>query len=329
MHIIDIYKQRQPTMFKESPPVLSIEVMPPRNGGHINQLYETIEHLIPFGIRYVSVTHGAGGNLRGGTVAIAALINERYPIEVLAHLTVISASKQEIENNLITLHYLGINNLLALRGDVPYGENEDTIIKQSDYQYAYRLMEKITETNQGHYMLRQSDIEFKNVAENAHYYQGTQTDFSFAGACYPECHKGMGTIDREIEYLKRKCDAGAEFFLTQMFFNNEHYWRFLDKAVAKGITQPIIPGLKPLASAHNAAFIQKMFHCEIPPPLLAALEKHANDTAACRQIGIEHTIRQCEDLLDKDTPGLHFYTMNKDTQITAVLRALQTAGYIV
>ena len=311
MKIIDFYKQQQ---------IFSIEVLPPRNGSPIEDIYHTIKSMLAYDIKYVSITHGAATNLRGGTIAIASLIKHKYNIEVLAHLTCLASTPHEVENNIITLYYLGVENVLALRGDPPYGEPD--ILKHSHYKHASDLLEKINETNQGHYLLRKSDIEFKLVPEGQDYFQGVKTDFSAAAACYPEKHIEASDMETDIDNVKRKVDLGAEFLITQMFFNNEHYWRYAEKLRAKGIDIPIVPGIKPVASYKNIGFLQKMFHCEMPDSLLTKAEQYKDDADAIKKITVEHTIAQSEDLLKNGAPGVHFYTMNKDAQIKEVLRNL-------
>lgn len=272
---------------------LSFEVFPPKREGGVEELYATIGDLIQCNPHFFSVTYGAGGSTRDKTVEIAAHIKNEMRQEVLTHLTCVGSTRDDIRRTLNELKDRHLENILALRGDPPKGA--DVFVKtEGGFGYAGELVELI----------------------------GEYDDFCVAVAGYPEKHIEAPTMDDDLENLKRKVDAGADFIITQLFFMNDHFYRFRDYAVARKIEVPIIPGIFPLFTYSQISRIGSLCDPHIPSLLLDRLYKVRNKNEEVQKYGIEHAILQCEDLLNNDVSGLHFCCMNKSNHVREIVNEL-------
>lgn len=274
--------------YKKKDFVLSFEVFPPKNDNDMESLYKTIYELKELSPDYVSVTYGAGGGTRDKTVEIASKIKNEIKIESMAHLTCVNSSKNFIQTILEQLKSKNVYNILALRGDLPVGAVGDYVW---DFKYAYQLVE----------FIRKND------------------DWSIAVAGYPEGHFDAKDLDQDIEHLKLKVDSGADFIITQLFFDNNDYYRFVDKALKKGIDKPIIPGIFPILNFNAIKKITSLCGAKIPKLLYEKLEKSMDDSLETEKIGIEYAINQVQDLIKNGVKGMHFYTMNRSKQIKEIV----------
>lgn len=297
--------------FKPNNTLFSFEVLPPLKGKSIDSLYKAIDPLMEFKPAFVDVTYhreeyilkqrndGSFDRIstkkRPGTVAICAAIMNKYKVEAVPHIICGGFNKDETENALIDLNFLGIRNVLALRGDNRKEERNFTPEKNGNAN-ALDLIRQITDMNNGVYQ----DQELTNP---------TETNFCIGAAGYPEKHIDAPNIESDLRFLKRKVDAGAEFITTQMFFDNKKYFEYVDRCRAAGINVPIIPGIKPITKKSQYYGLPKIFNIDIPDELCDALE-NAKDDKAARQIGIEWCINQCKELKANNVPALHFYTMS-------------------
>jgi len=289
--------------------LVSFEVLPPLKGGSMGDIFTTLDPLMEFKPPFIDVTYHreefvynkrASGyyektsiRKRPGTVGICASIMHRYGIDAIPHLICGGFSVEETENALIDLHFLGINNVLALRGDARQFEDK-FIPEPGGHKYAVDLVRQIHEMNQGMYL--DSNIE-----------NGTPTDFCIGVAGYPEKHFESPNFAMDIAYLKEKIDAGASYIVTQMFFDNQHFFRFRDACKKAGINVPIVPGLKPVTKKYQLNSIPRKFFINFPEQLVQ--EIHAADDKHTKQIGIEWCVQQCLELKKEGVPCLHFYTM--------------------
>lgn len=304
-------------------PIISLEILPPTKGKSIDSIYSHLNPLMEFKPAFVNVTYHraeqvykkrADGNFerveirkRPGTVGICAALMNKYKIEAIPHLICGGFSKEETENALIDLHFLGVQNVLALRGDAAANEKFFTP-HPNGHRYAEDLVKQIIGLNKGHYM--EEDIM-----------DGVKTDFCIGIAGYPEKHFEAPNLDTDIYYLKRKIDLGADYITTQMFFNNQHYYHFVDKCREHGLTVPILPGLKPLTSKRQLTMIPSIFNVEVPVDFYNEMMK-AKTEADCDKVGEEWLLEQCRDLLKNNVPVLHFYTLGKPQVIYNVLKRL-------
>ena len=291
--------------------LFSFEVLPPLKGKSIESLYQGIDPLMEFNPAFIDVTYHReefierprkdGGydkistKKRPGTVAICAALMNKYKVEAVPHLICGGFSKDETENALIDLAFLGIENVLALRGDNLKNER-NFVPEKNGNSNALDLIRQIADMNNGVYQ----DQELQNV---------TETNFCIGAAGYPEKHSDAANMVSDLKFLKRKVDAGAAFITTQMFFDNQKYIDYVAMCRAAGIMVPIIPGIKPITTKGQLRALPKIFNMDIPEPLASELEKAKDDTAA-RQIGIEWCIQQCKELKSLEVPALHFYTMS-------------------
>ncbi|MDO9559199.1 MAG: methylenetetrahydrofolate reductase [NAD(P)H] [Syntrophales bacterium] len=274
--------------------VLSFEVFPPVRAGNTVELFNTIDELVMIDPNFISVTYGAGGSTQDMTFEIASRIKNHVGTEVLTHLTCVQATEKDIIGILDHLDRENIRNILALRGDPPQGEKSFTKI-DGGFGYANEL------------------VEFIN----------THGDFSIGVAGYPEGHVESPDLDADMENLKKKVDAGADFIITQLFFNNDDFYRFRDKAASRGIMVPIIPGIFPIFNFKQIAKIASLCGATIPKPLfdqLAAVSERSDEVA---KYGVDYAVRQSEDLLGNGIPGLHFYSMNRSNHVTNIIRQLK------
>ena len=301
----------------------SIEIVPPLRGITKEELLESIAPFMEFSPKYINVTsHRDEFEYREETdgtfsrhlvrnrineTTVCAAIMSRYDVEVVPHLICGGNTKEEIESRLDNLAFLGINNIVALRGDSMSGEKRFTPTP-GGYRYANELVEGIR-SYQGSNSYRRS--------------KGLETDdrfFCIGVGAYPEKHFEAANIETDILNLKKKVDAGADYIITQMFFDNQIYYDFVDKCRAAGINVPIIPGLKPISTARQISVLPEAFSLDIPLELTQEIEKAKGDKDAVYRIGTEWCAMQCKDLLQHGVPAVHFYTMGKSRNITDILR---------
>ncbi|MBE9464854.1 methylenetetrahydrofolate reductase [NAD(P)H] [Dyadobacter subterraneus] len=298
--------------------LFSIEIIPPLKGQNITELLDSIEPLMEFKPPFVDVTYhreelidikGQNGLIeripirkRPGTVGICARLMERFKVDAVPHVICGGFTKDETEDVLFDLHYLGIDNVLVLRGD-PEKSAGVFKAKLGGHTYASELVTQVDNMNHG--------ILLHAETEAAH------TNFCIGIAGYPEKHFDAESLDTDFEHLKRKIDLGANYIVTQMFFDNQKYFRFVDRCRAEGITVPIIPGLKPLATKRQLTVLADIFHLEFPQELVNEAEKCASDKEV-RQLGVEWGVQQCKELIEYGVPVLHFYTMGKADNVAKI-----------
>ena len=299
----------------------SFEVLPPLRGNSIDSLFSSVERLMQFEPAYINITthrtdvvykEVAAGifqrmteRKRPGTVAIAAALKARYGVATVPHVICSGFTPSELENELIDLSYLGITDLLVLRGDRAKGDNH-FIQENGGYLHAVELCEQVSKFNSGE--LLDGTVHKMQVEP-----------FSFGVAGYPEKHEEAMNIDMDIEYLKAKINAGAEYIVTQMFFDNAKYFEFVDRCRAAGIEVPIIPGLKPLTSLTQKALLPKTFHIDLPMELAEQLRKcKSNDDV--KVLGVEWGTMQAKELKAAGVPSIHFYSMNAVSSIEQIAK---------
>jgi methylenetetrahydrofolate reductase (NADPH) len=278
----------------------SFEFFPPKSEEAAAQLEQTISELGPLDPTFVSVTYGAGGSTREKTLAIVSRIKAETGIEAMAHLTCVGSTSAEIETVLDRLVDSGIENILALRGDPPKGEAA-FIPTEGGFHYANDLVAMIRE--------RYGDR------------------LCVGGAGYPERHTECANPHVDLMNLKRKVDAGLDFIVTQLFFDNRRYFEFVDRARAVGIHVPIVPGIMPITNAGQIERFTSACGARIPFQLAAELDRRRNDPSAVLQLGVAHATAQCIELLMGGAPGIHFYTLNRSTATKDVFLALQASGF--
>lgn len=277
-------------------PVFSVEFFPPKTPEGVAQLFEAVEALRPLEPDYVSVTYGAGGATRDGTVEIAERIRADYGIEAMAHLSCVGETRSGLAGILDRFAAIGVENVLALRGDPPRGER-DFVPPEDGLSSAAELTSFIT----------------------------ASYDFTIGGACFPEVHPEAEDLDTDLAYLRTKVDAGAGFLITQLFFDNQAYFDFVAAARARGIGVPIIPGVIPITSYGQAARICALCDASIPAELETAMEALGGDPEAEALLGVAYAARQCEELLAAGAPGIHFIALNRAPGTRAVLAALRAS----
>lgn len=304
-------------------PFASFELVPPLKGSDVNVLYNSIEPLMDLNPGFLNVTchrdevqyipndNGTYSKLtlskRPSMLAIVATIMKRFDIDIVPHVICGGASMGKIESELLDLHFMGVNNVVALRGDAEPGQKR-FIPDPEGFTHSDQLVEMITRLNRGQYL-------------DPRIMQGVSTDFCIGVAGYPEKHFEAPNMLTDIDHLKRKVDAGAHYVVTQMFFDNNKFYEFRNKCVAAGINVPIIPGLKPLSTAKQIQTIPQAFHLDIPHELVTELMNHEGKEQQY-EIGIEWCIAQCRDLLAHDVPALHFYTMGRADNIRRIVKAV-------
>lgn len=309
--------------FNDAKTVFAFELLPPLKGDNIETIFETIDTLRPFDPAYINVTYHReevkliereGGLLerrtvrkRPGTVGIAAAIMARYGIEVVPHLICGGFSKYDTEDALIDLSFLGIDNVLALRGDNVYGEREFRP-SVAGHAHASELVRQIVAMNRGEYL----------DSETVH---TKPTDFCVGVAGYPEKHQEAANLGSDIQNLKAKVDAGADYIVTQMFFDNSKFFAFVEQCRAAGVTVPIIPGLKPFSTHRQLSLLPQTFHVDLPQELVQAVEA-CDSNVQVRQVGIEWAVMQGRELMAYGVPALHFYTMGKADNVQSIVQQL-------
>ncbi|MES1260451.1 MAG: methylenetetrahydrofolate reductase [NAD(P)H] [Acidobacteriota bacterium] len=277
-------------------PSISFEFFPPKTDEAAAQLERTIAELGVLQPDFVSVTWGAGGSTREKTIEIVSRIREGAGIEAMAHLTCVGSTREELAAILLRLQAAGIHNVLALRGDPPKGQTSFTAV-EGGFRYASELTAFIREAH--------------------------GTGLCVGGAAYPEKHVECGNPAVDLNNLKRKVDAGLDFLITQLFFDNRHYWEFVERAQKAGISVPIIPGIMPIT---NAGQVERFSGTTIPFKLAAELDRRRADPQAVQQLGVAHATSQCIDLLTGGAPGIHFYTLNRSHATRNIFTALRSIG---
>ncbi len=301
--------------------LLSFEILPPLKGKSIHNIYEVLDPLMAFDPAFINVTYHRSEYMykkrsdnsfekvfirkRPGTVGICAAIQFKYKVDAVAHIICGGFTKEETEDALIDLWYLGIDNVLLLRGDAPKNERDFTA-EPGGHKYAVELVQQAIRMNKGMYL--EEDL-----------LDGGKTDFCVGVAGYPEKHFESPNLKSDLKYLHAKVDAGAEYIVTQMFFDNNKYFAFVDRCRAEGITVPIIPGIKPITAASQVHSIPGVFHVDIPEALSEAVEK-CKTKEEINKTGIEWCIEQTRDLINRDVPCIHFYTMGNVTAMQNIVR---------
>lgn len=288
MRVIDEIWDRSPT--------LSFEFFPPKDDIGFWDLYKTIESLKPLDPSYVSVTYGAGGSTRRKTVELVARIKRDSGIEPLAHLTCVAHTRAEIAHIVDELKSARIENILCLRGDPPEGQAQ----------------------------FEPPPDGFAHANELAAFVRDRHPDFCLGGACHPETHPEAPSPEADLENLKRKVDAGVKFLITQLFFDNDDFYRFRDRCAEAGVFVPIIAGLMPILSVKQIKRFTGMCGASIPAGLLSKIEAVEDDQDAVRHVGVMHTTEQCLDLIENGVAGLHFYTLNRSTATRAIFQQIKS-----
>jgi methylenetetrahydrofolate reductase (NADPH) len=275
-------------------PVFSFEFFPPKTPKGEQTLRASLEALRPLEPDFASVTYGAGGATQGRTVEITKWIKQELGIEAMAHLSCVGSSREELCGILEGVAAAGIDNVLALRGDPPRGETEWRAHPEG-LRFSTELAELIS----------------------------SRHSFCIGAACFPEIHPEAPDLAHDLRFLREKVDAGVSFLITQLFFDNELYFRFVDEAHAAGIEVPILPGIMPIGDVGQIKTITGMCGASIPRSLLEQLEARAGDPEAVLQLGVSYATLQCAELLARGAPGIHFYTLNRSPATRAILSALK------
>ena len=311
MKVIDHIKEAKETLF-------SFEILPPLKGKSIQSIYDGIDPLMEFKPKFINVTYHREEYIykehdkgllekvsirkRPGTVGICAAIMNRYQVDAVPHLICGGFSKDETENALIDLQFLGIDNVLALRGDPVKTESSFTPHPKG-HKYAVELIEQVTAMNNGTYSL--DDIKLE------------PTDFCIGAAGYPEKHFEAMNMATDLQYLKKKVDAGASYIVTQLFFDNKKYFDFVDACRKIGIDVPIIPGLKPIKSLRHISFLPKFFNIDFPDDLSKELLK-CKSNESVKQLGVAWSIQQSKALKEAGVPCIHYYTMSDSKEVKEI-----------
>jgi methylenetetrahydrofolate reductase (NADPH) len=293
MRFAEIYAQRKT-------PVFSFEVFPPKTDAAFESLKQVLPQLVGLRPDFMTVTYGAMGSTRERTLEIAAIINHQFRLETACHLTCVGASRSEIDQTLAQIRQQGIHNLVVLRGDPPQGQAA-FVAAADGFAHANELVEHIRrrEANEGLPRL------------------------GIGVAGYPEGHVESLDLAADLRHLKRKVEAGADVVITQLFYDNQHYFRFVESARAMGITAPIVPGLLPILSAKQVLRISNLCRCQMPSDLVRDLEAACDDAVQSEEIGVRQCVKQAQALLAHGVPGIHFYVFNKSAHLTRILQQIR------
>src|SRR5262245_9788893 len=278
-------------------PVFSVEFFPPKTEEGRENLFETVEVLRRLGPSFFSVTYGAGGATREGTVEITRAIHDEYGVESMAHLSCVGEKKETLSEMVDRIADAGIENILALRGDPPRGQT-DFVQPEGGLGSAAELTALVSERH---------------------------PELAIGGACFPEVHPEASSMEADIAYLKTKIENGASFLITQLFYDNRSYFDFLPTARGAGIDVPIIPGIMPMTRYKQISRIAELCQARIPEPLAAAMEAAEGDERAEFGLGVAYAAQQCAELLQAGAPGIHFYALNRWPATRAILAALQAS----
>ncbi len=315
MRVIDLINNSQGTAF-------SFEILPPLKGNSIQKVYNVIDKLREFDPKYINITSHHSEFIyktmpdgsfqkvnirkRPGSVAIASAIQNKYGIPAVPHIICKGFTKDETEYALIDLNFLGVSNLLLLRGDIKTLEVEQN--PSLYHEHATDLQQQVNRFNQG-------------LALDGSKIEGIETPFSYGMACYPEKHEEAPNMESDIFYLKEKVRNGADYLVTQMFFDNQKYFSFVAHCRKEGIEVPIIPGIKPIVFRNQLTVLPRVFRTDIPEPFAAELRKCKTDDEA-KEVGVEWCIQQCKELIASGVPSLHFYTMMASDSVRRVAQAI-------
>ena len=275
-------------------PTFSFEFFPPKSAAGEENFERALQELAPLEPSFVSVTYGAGGTTRDKTVETVRHIKEHHGLEAMAHFTCVGATTEELRATLEEIRGTGIENVLALRGDPPRGETE-WVASEGGLEYSHQLVSLLRD----------------------------DYDFAIAAACFPETHIHATSPEDDLRYLKQKVDAGVDYLITQLFFDNELYFNFVERARAIGITVPIIPGVMPITGYGQIARITSLCGATMPEHVLTELDARQDDAEAVAEFGVSYATMQCADLLAKGAPGIHFCTLNRSPATRAILSALR------
>jgi len=303
--------------------IFSIEILPPVKGDGIQTLFNQVEPLMEFNPKFIDVTyhreeyiykdrdHGLLEKIsirkRPGTVGICAALMNRFHIDTIPHIICGGFTKEETENALIDLDFLGIDNVLALRGDAIKSEGSFSPTP-GGHEFASDLIKQVTDMNKAQYINQE--------VEKAH-----SSDFCIGVAGYPEKHFEAPNFHTDLKYLKQKVDLGAEYIVTQIFYDNSKFFQFVEECRAAGINVPIIPGLKPLSTARQLTVLPSIFHIDLPDALVEAVDS-CKDNKQIRQVGVEWAIQQSKELKKAGVPCLHFYSMGKSDNIVKIAKEI-------
>ena len=289
MKIIDILKVKRP---------ISFEFFPPRAADGIPAVLETLVGLKAYCPDFVSVTYGAGGSTRAFTEEITFEAKRTAGVEVMAHLTCVGQTKEEIHGVLTRLEAEGVENIIALRGDPPRGSTEFVPVA-GGFQHATDLLQHIK----------------------------SNFDFGMAAACYPEGHTESVDLDSDLKYINLKVDNGADFLVTQLFYDNRYFFDFVERARAGGIEVPIIPGVLPVLNSSQVRRFTALSGSKIPPALDHLLDQYADNDDGARDMGVEYATAQVRELWGAGVPGVHFYVLNRSYSVSRILDNLQIPGH--
>jgi methylenetetrahydrofolate reductase (NADPH) len=281
---------------EETSPAFSFEFFPPKTDEGMENLWGALSELREDQPTYVSVTYGAGGSTRSRTIDITKRIKKELGIEAMAHFTCVGATVDDLRAALDEMRDAGIENVLALRGDPPKGQTEWTKT-EGGLSYSTELAQLISENY----------------------------NFAIGAACFPEVHIASPNLDQDLEVLRKKIQAGVSFVITQLFFDNELYFDFVDKARAAGIEVPIIPGIMPVTNFRQIKQFTEMCGASIPSDFERELAARAEDPDAVKDLGVAYATLQCYELLARGAPGIHFYTLNRSPATRSILAALRSA----
>jgi methylenetetrahydrofolate reductase (NADPH) len=303
-------------------PLFTFELLPPLKGHSIERVYATIDRLMEFDPAYINFTthrneivyHERPDGLlekrvvrkRPGTIALAAAVKYKYNIPVVPHILCGGFSKEETENVLIEMNFLGIDDVLALRGD-PQKGSRTFIPEKEGHTHTWELVQQIANMNRGKYL--------EETLEDA-----TPTSFCIGVAGYPEKHVEAPNRQIDMENLKLKVESGASYLVTQMFFDNSKFFRFRDDCRSFGIKVPVIPGIKPITALNDINLLPQTFHIDVPHDLVLALQKCKTDNDA-REVGIEWSLVQSKELIREGVPGIHYYTLGRADNIARIVKA--------
>lgn len=282
-------------LFNKNKTLLSFEIFPPKKDYPIETIFNTIDELKDLEPDFISVTYGAGGTSKDRTIEIASKIKNDYQIEALAHLTCISSTQKEIKEMLEALKNNHIENILALRGDMP--EDQEAIdTSQLNYRYAKDLIKYINDIG----------------------------GYSVGAACYPEGHVDCNNRIQDIKHLKEKAESGVDFLITQLFFDNELFYRFMEELDLAGVNIPVSAGIMPVLNSKQILRIQKLSGCSLPPKFKRILEKYEHNPQALKEAGEAYALEQIIDLMAWGIDGIHLYTMNKSETARKIAQNIKT-----
>src|SRR4051795_797725 len=283
-------------ILEDRKPCFSFEFFPPKTDEGMQNFWRAAQELQQDDPAFVSVTYGAGGSTRERTIQLVKRIKQALGLEAMAHFTCVGATVDELRATLDEMREAGIENVLALRGDPPQGQ-EEWVATEGGLSYSTELIELIAESY----------------------------DFSIGAACFPEVHIASADMEQDLRVMKEKVANGARFLITQLFFDNELYFDFVEKARAAGVDVPIVPGIMPIQAYGQIRRITTMCGATIPENLEAELAARQDDPDAVRDFGVAYATLQCADLLSRGAPGIHFYVLNRSPAARAVLAALRSA----